>query len=195
MKRKKSDNADDKTHLLFWFLSSYCFSFISSGCCISVWLRICSDVSHTTSTWSCSNAVGASLSWITFPLHTPGSTSNNRTTPKCTARVTSSVRWGGSCVPSCSRPWHARRSLLLLFIASFHNLHPSEKYKLRLLTIPKDYQTPTWDFQYFFTLRIRDMNEVPSRDNAPSADSLRVNSIYADLQKANNFGHLKASGN
>ena len=148
-KEKKSDNADDKTHLLFWFLSSYCFSFISSGCCISVWLRICSDVSHTTSTWSCSNAVGASLSWITFPLHTPGSTSNNRTTPKCTTGDTSSVRWGGSCVPSCSRPWHARRSLLLLFIASFHNLHPSEKYKLRLLTIPKDYQTPTWDFQYF----------------------------------------------
>ena len=39
------------------------------------------------------------------------------------------------------------------------------------------------------------MNDVPSRDNALSADSLRVNSIYADLQKANNFGHLKASGN
>lgn len=118
--------------IFFLFLSSYCFSFIPSGCCISVWLRICSDVSHTPSTWSCCNAVGASLSWITFPLHTPGSTSNNRTTPKCTTRDTSSVRWGGSCVPSRSRPWHARRSLLLLFIVSFHNLHPSEKYKLRL---------------------------------------------------------------
>lgn len=33
------------------------------------------------------------------------------------------------------------------------------------------------------------MKEVPSRDNAFSAASLRVNSIYADLQKANNVGH------
>lgn len=126
-KWKKSDNADDKTHLFFVVVPKLLLLFfIPSGCCISVWLRFCSDVSHTTSSiWSC-NVVGASLCWIAFPLHTPGSTSNNRTTPKCTTRDASSVRWGCSCVPSCSRPWHARRSFLLLLIASFHNLHPSE---------------------------------------------------------------------